>query len=299
MTDIQIVGSGVVGTATGRGLVAKGHDVTFADVNPQRIDELASEGLSTELIGDDLTPLPSVTFIAVAALTNADGVDLTHLKEATVRIGRQIKAGQGAEWPTIIYRCTMPPRTMRDILIPLLEAESGKKAGEDFGVVYNPEYLRAVSAADDFLHPRLINVATLQENDRSHGVAADVLGDFDCPVEWLPIEVAEFHKYVNNVGNAIKISTYNYFRGLGQQIGLTNDEVDRAFKASARTAEGLWNPMYGLKDFGPYGGACLPKDTEGLRIYAVKNGLDTSMLDATQAVNNAIIAGGRLAVEDQ
>ena len=299
MSQIQIVGSGVVGAATGRGLVAHGHDVTFADVSPARIEQLAGEGLQTALIGDELTPLPEFTFIAVAALTNSEGVDLTHLKEATVRLGQPLKAGGGAEWPVIIYRCTMPPTTMRSVLIPLLEAESGLKAGTDFGVVYNPEYLRAVSAEDDFLHPRLINVATLERGDRSHEAAKAVLGDFGCEVEWLPIEVAEFHKYVNNVGNAIKISTYNYFRKLGTDIGLTASEVNDAFSASARTAEGLWNPMYGLKDFGPYGGACLPKDTEGLRIFAVQRGLDTGMLDATQSVNDAIIAGGRKAVEDQ
>lgn len=299
MSQIQIVGSGVVGTATGKGLVAHGHDVTFADVSPARIAQLSAEGLQTLLIDDELTPLPEYTFIAVAALTNAEGVDLTHLKEATTRIGRQLKTGDGADWPVVIYRCTMPPSTMREVLIPLLESESGKKAGDDFGVVYNPEYLRAVSAEEDFLNPRLINVATLDEGDRSHEAAKAVLGDFGCDVEWLPIEVAEFHKYVNNVGNAVKISTYNYFRRLGNDIGLSSAEVDKAFKASARTAEGLWNPMYGLKDFGPYGGACLPKDTEGLRIYAVKRGLDTGMLDATQGVNNAIIAGGRVAVEDQ
>ena len=290
MSTIEIVGSGVVGTATGMGLRAHGHDVTFVDSSPERVGVLRERGLQTRLVSRELQPLPEFTFVAVSAPTGPDGVDITNLREATARLGRQLRIEGGAEWPVIVFRCTMPPGTMRKTLIPLLEMTSGLRAGEDFGVVYNPEYLRAVSSEEDFLHPRLVNVATLAENDRSHQRAREVLGTFGADVEWLAIEVAEFHKYVNNVGNAVKISTYNYFRGLGAAIGLTAQEVDQAFSASERTAEGLWNPNYGLRDFGPYGGACLPKDTEGLRIYARRMGHDVTFLDVVQAINDKVAA---------
>lgn len=290
MSTIEIVGSGVVGTATGMGLRAHGHDVTFVDSSPERVEVLSERGLQARLVTRDLLPLPEFSFVAVSAPTGPDGVDITNLREATARLGRQLRIEGGAEWPVIVFRCTMPPGTMRKTLIPLLEMTSGLRAGEDFGVVYNPEYLRAVSSEEDFLHPRLVNVATLAENDRSHQLAREVLGTFGADVEWLAIEVAEFHKYVNNVGNAVKISTYNYFRGLGTAIGLTAEEVDQAFSASERTAEGLWNANYGLRDFGPYGGACLPKDTEGLRIYARRMGHDVTLLDVVQAINDKVAA---------
>ncbi len=292
MSTVEIVGSGVVGTATGMGLRAHGHDVTFLDVNPERVGKLRERGARARVIGRELTPLPEYTFVAVSAPTGPDGVDISNLRDATARIARQLDVPGGADWPVIIFRCTMPPGTMRATLIALLEMTSGKVAGQDFGVVYNPEYLRAVSSEEDFLHPRLINVATLAENDRSHQLARQILASFGADVEWLPIEVAEFHKYVNNVGNAVKISTYNYFRGLGAAIGLSAEQIDDAFYASARTAEGLWNPMYGLRDFGAFGGACLPKDTEGLRIYASKIGHDTALLEQVQAINDRVLQAG-------
>ncbi len=272
------------------GLRAHGHDVTFVDSNPHRVEVLRERGLTTRLVSRELLPLPEFTFVAVAAPTGPDGVDITNLREATARIGRQLRVEGGADWPVIVFRCTMPPGTMRSTLIPLLEMTSGLSAGADFGVVYNPEYLRAVTSEEDFLHPRLVNVATLAENDTSHVLVREVLGTFGADVDWLPIEVAEFHKYVNNVGNAVKISTYNYFRGLGAAIGLSPEEIEAAFSASERTAEGLWNANYGLRDFGPYGGACLPKDTEGLRIFARKMGHDVALLDVVQAINDKVAA---------
>lgn len=122
-----------------------------------------------------------------------------------------------------------------------------------------------------------------------------MLGSFGADVWWMPMEVAEFHKYVNNVGNAVKISTYNYFRALGKEIGLSAEQVDKAFAASSRTAEGLWNPLYGLRDFGPFGGACLPKDTEALRIYTEEMGYDTALLKVTQDINSTLEPPAELA----
>ena len=277
------------------GFVAHDHDVTFLDVRQERVDALRAQGWQAKLVGKEGAALPDFVFVAVSAPTNARGVDLTHLKEATARLGRKLRESPSDKRTTIVFRCTMPPGTMRGVLIPILERNSGMTAGDDFGVAYNPEYLRAVSSEDDFLHPRLVTLATFAEGDRSHRDAATVLGSFGADVWWMPMEVAEFHKYVNNVGNAVKISTYNYFRALGKEIGLSAEQVDKAFAASSRTAEGLWNPLYGLRDFGPFGGACLPKDTEALRIYTEEMGYDTALLKVTQDINSTLEPPAELA----
>lgn len=295
MSSIEIVGSGVVGTATGLGLLERGHSVTFRDVSSDRVASLKSGGFAARLITDGQEDLPDFVFVAVSAPTGGDGVDLTHLRAAATRLGHCLEVSDSSRWITVVFRCTMPPGTMRNVLIPILEAESGKKAGVDFGVAYNPEYLRAASAEEDFRAPRLVTIATRSRNDRSHVAMREVLGDFGAEMRWMPFETAEFHKYVNNVGNAVKISTYNYFRSLGYQIGLTPEEVDLAFAASAQSAEGLWNPAYGTRNLGPYGGACLPKDTEAMLIFARRLGVDVSLLETTQAINHALLPATELA----
>lgn len=296
MPSIDIVGSGVVGTATGLGFLHHDHDVTFLDSSDYRVAHLRRRGLRSRPVNAESgAPMPDFTFVAVSAPTGRDGVELTNLREAATRLGRNLARESGERWPTIVFRCTMPPGTMRSVLIPILEAKSGRRAGVDFGVAYNPEYLRAVSAETDFLSPRLVTVATLEREDRSHRRVADVLSSFGAEMCWLPLETAEFHKYVNNVGNAVKISTYNYFRSYGYELGLSDQEVDRAFEASVRSAEGLWNPSYGTRNFGPYGGACLPKDTQAMVLLARRLGFDTALLDTVQAINDACVPEAELA----
>lgn len=179
----------------------------------------------------------------------------------------------------------MIPGTVRNILAPMLGKTSGRTPGEDFGIVYNPEYLRAVSATEDFLHPRIVTLASFEKDDRAHKTVHGILSEFGASMHWLPLEVAEFQKYVNNVGNAVKISTYNWFRALGVRIGLDHAQIDQAFELSSLSSEGLWNSKYGLRNLGPYDGACLPKDTKALSYFAASMGIDTCLLDSVQQIN--------------
>lgn len=284
MSNILVVGSGVVGKATGQGLIDHGHDVTFVDVNNETVDRLRAENYRA-ILTENLT-LQNVdeVFVSVTALTNEHGLDLTHLLEATEILGQNLRHLRSG-YPVIVYRCTMIPGTVRNILAPMLGRTSGKTLGEHFGIVYNPEYLRAVSANEDFLHPRIVTLASFEKDDRAHKSVYGIMSEFGASMHWLPLEVAEFQKYVNNVGNAVKISTYNWFRTLGVRIGLDHAQIDQAFELSALSSEGLWNSRYGTQNLGPYDGACLPKDTKALSCFAASLGLDTSLLDSVQQIN--------------
>ncbi|MFV0461486.1 MAG: 2-dehydropantoate 2-reductase N-terminal domain-containing protein [Actinomycetales bacterium] len=292
MATIRIVGAGVVGTATGVGLAAHGHEVHFVDVRTERLAELAEQGYPVCTPAQLRLGADDIVFVTVTALTGADGIDLTHLESATESIGLAIGEEDPAQsHPVIVYRCTMPPGTMRDRLIPLLESASGRAVGTGFGVVYNPEYLRAESAGRDFLEPRLVTLATLEPGDRAHQALTLLMAPFGGPLRWLPLEAAEFQKYVNNVGNAIKVSTYNWFRLYGERAGIEPHDIESAFRASLLSAENLWNPVYGTRDFGAYGGACLPKDTRALIEHAAALGLDTALLQATEEINALVDHG--------
>jgi UDP-glucose 6-dehydrogenase len=287
MAHIVVVGAGVVGTATGFGLHDLGHEVTFVDRSEEVVAKLRGDGHDAVLPEDMNLDGCEAVFVSVDTPTVTEpvpGIDLSNLRKATVAIGRSLATAR-SEFPVIVFRCTQLPGTTRELLVPLLEEFSGKCSGVDFGVAYWAEYLRAHIATQDFRCPRVITLGTRERHDRAHDVISRLAVDFAAAVHWLPVDAAEFQKYVHNVGNAIKISTYNWFRVLGEKLGIEAPDIDHVFELSALSAEGLWNPRYGLRNMGAYGGACLPKDIAALQIFATGLGVGSDLLDAAKSVN--------------
>ena len=146
-----------------------------------------------------------------------------------------------------------------------------KKAGEDFGVCMNPEYLRENRNEEDFKNPWLV---TIGELDSKSGEAIEGIYDpHKCPIIHLPLEAAEMQKYVHNLFNACKISFFNEMRVVCEAV---NVDADKVFELVVKSAEAQWNPQYGIRDFGAYGGTCLPKDTTAFMAWA-KDELGKSM----------------------
>lgn len=171
----------------------------------------------------------------------------------------------------VVIRSTVPPGTTEDILIPILEKYSGKKAGKDFGVCMNPEYLREVSNEEDFKNPWIITIGELDR--RSGEMLEKICCHYDCPIAHVSLREAEIQKYAHNLYNACKISFFNEIRMICRAIDVNADKV---FELVAKSAEASWNPKYGIRDLGPYGGSCLPKDTVALLSWA-KEKLEDSM----------------------
>lgn len=290
MARILIIGAGVVGEATGVGFIEHDNDVTFVDVNPVTIEGLRTRGYHAITPEEMNLDGVDAIFVSVTALTSErDGIDLTHLETATQTLGE--KLAEIDSTPVIVYRCTLPPGTVRGVLIPLLEKCSGKQVGVDFGVVYNPEFLRAKTALEDFLNPRIVVLASRERNCWEHRVVETILRDFG-PTHWLEFEQAELLKYVNNVFNAFKITFFNMMRCVADKQGVT--DTDQVFELATMSAEGLWNPLYGTGDDGFFGGVCLPKDTEALRFIAAALGLSgvERLIAAVQDINR-LFGGAR------
>ncbi len=158
---LAIIGSGVVGAATGVGLAARGHGVVFCDVDPERVALLVGRGHDA-VRASELPSLDAAAYlISVPTPTVAAGVDLSYIREATYTVGRAIGRVDGH--PLVVVRSTVPPGTTEQVVIPGLEMSSGKQAGRDFGVCVNPEFLRAASAEEDFLDPRVIVIGALDD----------------------------------------------------------------------------------------------------------------------------------------
>ncbi len=286
MSRIVIVGSGVVGRATGKGFIAHGNEVTFVDVDEEIISQLTDQGYTAiDLAGMDLTGAEAV-FVSVATPTGPYGIDLNYLERACKSLGAAL--GDCQSQPVIVFRCTMPPGTTRDFLIPRLEEASGKRADADFGVCYNPEYLRANCAEMDFLHPRVVTIGReLGSVDFAQRVA-EIYSSLGAPVYYCSYEEAEFQKYVHNLYNATKISFFNEMRAAAEALGV---DSRAAFQCTALSAQGMWDSLYGTHDHGPYAGACLPKDVAAWLKFAEGRGLPARVVSAVRGVNRA--CGGR------
>jgi UDPglucose 6-dehydrogenase len=283
MARIIIVGSGVVGQATGKGFAKKGHSVRFVDINPATIEKLRSAGLvamtAPEVDWDDV----DLVMLAVSTPTIDDHIVLDHIEAAALDVGRGLATTKN--FVTVVVRSTVPPTTTERRITPILERASGKRLGEGFGVAMNPEFLRAVSNEQDFARPWITIVGA---NDPRTAAAMDELyKPFGALIVHCSLTEAEMIKYVNNVYNAVKISYFNEVYAICSNLGLDGHLIGAAV---ARSAESMWNPLYGTRGGVPYGGACLPKDTEAFIQFVREHGWNHLMLEATIEVNRRLEA---------
>lgn len=279
---IFVVGSGVVGTATGEGFLGAGHQVTFIDVLPSRIEQLKARGLDARL-ELDLTDEPS-SFVFLTLPTPNDGhrYDLSAFELGSTAVGRALAKAHHAH--TVVVRSTVPPGTTDGLVRPLLEQHSGKLLGAGFSLASNPEFLRAVSAAEDFRWPwmTVIGSHSVRTVERLRELLAPFGGDmrtFTDPA------AAELVKCAHNIFNASKISFWNEMWLVARKLGL---DLDPIANTVARSAEGSFNPLYGIRGGAPYGGVCLPKDTQGFLGFAEGIGLELPLLSAVVEVNDRL-----------
>jgi UDPglucose 6-dehydrogenase len=278
-----IVGSGVVGQATGKGFTKKGHTVSYVDINPQTIARLRAEGLNAITAAEVNWNAVDVVLLAVSTPSVNDKIVLDYIEAAALDVGRGLLTTDN--YITVVVRSTVPPTTTTQRITPILERASGKQAGVDFGVAMNPEFLRAVSSEQDFARPW---ITVLGSSDRR---TAEILDQLYAPlgaliVRCTPTE-AEMIKYVNNVYNAVKISYFNEVHAICQQLNIDSNLVGAAV---ARTAESMWNSLYGTRGGVPFGGACLPKDTSAFMAFVREHGWEHLMLEATIETNRRLAA---------
>jgi len=280
---ICIVGSGVVGQATGKGLALKGLDVTFIDTDPQKVEYLRSGGykafLPSQLVDGQFNF--DISFLTVPTPNVKGRIDLSFLESASQNLGNWLRTLN--KYHLVVVKSTVPPGTTRNLVIKTIEKHSGKLTGRDFGVCMNPEYLREKSSLEDSLNPWLIVIGMLDE--KSGEILAEVYKDFRCPLSFTSLEEAEIQKYVHNLFNALKITFYNEVRQVCNELGLDADVV---FPLVAISCEGMWNPGYGIKDFGPFDGMCLPKDTQAFLSWARDHKFKMPLLKTAIKINNTL-----------
>jgi UDPglucose 6-dehydrogenase len=290
MSNIVVIGAGVVGQAVGKGFAQFGHRVVFCDTAEGVRERLIAEGfaaLSPEDLGLAHEIETDYTMICVGTPTVAGRIDLGPLEMACHSASRVIQRAQG--YHVVVVNSTLPPGTTQEFVIPKLEYWSGRQAGRDFGVCYNPEFLREVSAAEDFLNPWaiVIGVQDKQASSLVRELYSPITIGRPVSVFTTDFNTAEMAKYVSNLFNATKISFANEVWLQSNVLGIDGNAV---MSIVSQTAEGCWNRNYGTKGGYPYGGSCLPKDTKAFESFAYDRGLSVNLLRATIEVNSRMVA---------
>ena len=302
-------GTGYVGLVSGVCLAAKGHDVICVDLDQEKVDkinrgeppiyEIGLEALLKDNIGKRLrasTDLreaviaSDLSLIAVGTPFDGSAIDVSFIRQVAREIGFALR--ERDEYHMVVVKSTVVPGTTDDVVLPILERESNKKAGVHFGVGMNPEFLREGDAISDFMNPDRIVVGGNDEKAR------DMLAAVYAPFEGVEIvrtnpKTAEMIKYAANSLLATLISFSNEIGNLCASIGeIDAQEVMRGVHLDKRfspiMADGTRvSPSSNtyLEAGCGFGGSCFPKDVKALIAHGKRHGRDMALLDAVVSVN--------------
>ncbi len=248
--------------------------VAGVDISPQVIEVLRRNGIDGYL-PDDVEKYDGAKFHSFSICTplaphpgdqrgseRHDGYDLSYLRGALAHFAEHVLK-KTSDHKVVIIRSTVTPTTTEDELIPLLEKVSGKKAGVDFSVVFNPEFLQQAHARRDAAHPILWAYAAT--DDFGAKAFEKFFSSFGAPFFRFPdMVLVESLKIFTNSFNAVVISFFNECLIELHSLGCTDDEIGKAFMVMSRVALAKRSRSYGTAIAGPFGGACLPKDTSAL-----------------------------------
>ncbi|HEU4779367.1 MAG TPA: UDP-glucose/GDP-mannose dehydrogenase family protein [Steroidobacteraceae bacterium] len=299
---ISIFGLGYVGAVSLACLARDGHQVTGVDIDPVKLGLIRSgkspileEGIQ-ELMRDVVASgRVSVTHDAMRALQDTDltfvcvgtpsapngSQDLTAVLRLAEQIGAALKLKK--TFHTIVIRSTVQPGTVEDQIEPILERVSGKKSGIDFGVCFQPEFLREGSSIRDYDHPPYTIVGGNCE--AAVNAVREVFQHLDGRFLVTNIRVAETLKMACNAFHALKITFANEIGRVSQCMGIDSHEVMRLVCADKRLNI---SPAY-LKPGFAFGGSCLPKDLRALTNIAKQNDIVLPMLSSLLASNRVHI----------
>lgn len=277
---IAIIGAGIVGQATGMGLGKYGHDIVFHDADEQVLNKLAKQGYETTKNLVDISDF-DIHMICINTPLLHNKYDLHYLESAVTELATVL--GKRNKYQLIVVRGTVLPFTIRETIIPLLQLRCSMKLGEDYGLCYNPEFLRQDYSLEDFLHSPVVVIG---EFDRHSGERlAELYRPFKAPKLRTTIENAEAIKCFSNAYNSMKVSFFNLIFLLAEKSGLDHNEIEQGLiKASL----GIRLPSYYTSGGRPFGGSCLPKDLRALVAFIKNQGIDPELLEAVESINEVM-----------
>jgi GDP-mannose 6-dehydrogenase len=302
---ISIFGMGYVGAVSAGCLANDGHDVLGVDPNITKV-ELINKG-ATPIIEKDIGEIiaksvaghklkattdvreavlgTEISLICVGTPSQLNGnLDLSAVRKVCEQIGSAIK--DKTAFHVVVARSTMLPGSMRGVVIPALEESSGKRAGVDFGVCNNPEFLREGTAVWDYFNPPK---TVIGESDKRAGdMLVRLYEKMNAPLIRTDVETAEMVKYTDNTWHALKVTFANEIGNICKAVGLDGHKVMEIFCQDTKLN---LSPYY-MKPGFAFGGSCLPKDVRALTYKGRSMDLDLPVLNAILPSNQRQVEKG-------
>jgi GDP-mannose 6-dehydrogenase len=296
---ISIFGLGYVGTVSAACFASYGHHVFGVDVVGDKVDSINNkitpvlEPHLQELIVDTVTnghlratndvgeaiKHCDVALICVGTPSNPNGsFKMDYVERVCIEIGEVL--ANISDYKVVAIRSTLLPGVLDSLLIPALEKHSGKKIGQDFGLVVNPEFLREGTALSDFNAPPYTIIG--QYDERAGDVVAQMYADIPAPIYRTEPDTASMVKYASNAYHALKVTFANEIGRLCSKFDINSTEVmdvfcqDTKLNVSARY----------LRPGFAFGGSCLPKDLRALVHVARHNDIEAPVLGAILRSND-------------
>lgn len=301
---IGIVGLGFVGLSFAAVLGSKGYTVIGVDTNVEKISKIKSgtapfhepqldetlkkalkHGLSVTTDVSRIVNQCELIFITVGTPQRKNGsIDLTMIKSVSKKIG--VILAKTTNKPTIVVKSTVVPETTTKVILPILETNSKKRVGRDFGLVTNPEFLRETNAIHDTIHPHVVVIGSF--GDKFARKVERFYSSFhkNVPIMKTNHQTAEVIKYANNSFLATKISFINQIAKICEAIpGANVDDVAKTIGLDPRIGSLFLNAGPG------YGGSCLPKDVKAIIDFSSRIGVHSYLLDAVNSTNDEQLLG--------
>jgi GDP-mannose 6-dehydrogenase len=297
---VSVIGLGYVGTVALACLARDGHTVIGVDVDPGKLAMIA-EG-KTPVVEEGTVDLlkqvvasgrvrvsadvrtavldSDITLICVGTPSAANGSqDRSALMRVTTELGLAIKDKTTPH--VVVFRSTMVPGTVEDVLAPLMEVQSGKTEGVDFHVCFQPEFLREGSSIRDYDHPPFTIVGANAEFPVEQ--VRKLVGHLPCEFIVTSVRAAEMVKYCCNNFHALKITFANETARLCHALGIDPFQV---MSLVVKDTQLNISPAY-LKPGFAFGGSCLPKDLRATMHLARTHDVDLPMLGSILSSNHA------------
>ena len=234
---------------------------------------------------DDAILSSDLVFISVGTPARDNGMvreaDLSYILQSSVEVGRALSGSK--KFHTVVVRSTVPPGTTEEVIGKNISKYSNKIRGRDFGLVFNPEFMREGSAIDDLLSPHILVIGSNEPKSAQIVLSfyKIIFGQKLPQVIETNIPTALLIKYANNSFIATKISFINTMANICSKIpNVDVQEIARAIGLDPRIGQ------LALKAGPGYGGSCLPKDVSALIDFSQNRiGYDPVLLKSVQTVN--------------
>ncbi|RPG75809.1 MAG: UDP-glucose/GDP-mannose dehydrogenase family protein [Euryarchaeota archaeon TMED85] len=307
---ISVVGTGYVGLVSGVCFAEVGHDVICVDNDYTKVNKINNgespiyeEGLSELLkkhininlrATTDLSKAilnTELTIIAVGTPFGKDTIDLQYIEKVSKEIGQVLK--NKPSYHVVVVKSTVVPGTTDELVLPLLEKYSCKKAGKDFGVGMNPEFLREGSAITDFMSPDRIVIGGIDK--KTQNKLNDIYKPFS-ETDKLKTnnKTAEMIKYTSNSLLATLISFSNEIGNLCSLQGdmdaievMKGVHLDKRISPILKNNQRISPSIISYLEAGcGFGGSCFPKDVRALISYGKNAGDKMQLLSSVVDINN-------------